>query len=454
MTNATETNMAGNNLTEDQLGSLNETIARLDYYMMGVCTITISLLGLVGNMLTIIVLTRRTMRSSTNCYLTALAIWDSIVLVGTLLLMSLPSIWPLFRDFIFAYIIAYMYPLALIAQTATIWLTVSFTVERFIAVRYPLKAASMCTINRARIVIVIVSVYSILFNICRWFEYNIDYKYDASENLIQIASNATDLGSNEMYLRIYFFYFYLPFMCVIPMVALLVINTFLIYAVKKSRLQRKDMNVRQSRENNVTIMLVSVVIVFIFCQVPALIYNMAYAFNRESILMHFSWQILSILRNFLVNVNSSVNFILYCAFGQKFRKIFMRTFCRYFLKEDEFHSITYQGTGNLNSTVHKKYMKIMQQNDANKKYNVKDRTSSTTVTRTTILSHFTPQSSFDSSGKFYRNKQHNNDSVKVYKKVEETNFLIPESEQSDVEDKTDIIVEEAKLAEENASSVK
>jgi len=35
------------------------------------------------------------------------------------------------------------------------------------------------------------------------------------------------------------------------------------------------------------------------------------------------------MRNLLVNVNSAVNFILYCAVGQKFRRVFLQTLCQF-----------------------------------------------------------------------------------------------------------------------------
>ena len=75
-------------------------------------------------------------------------------------------------------------------------------------------------------------------------------------------------------------------------------------------------------------MLVTVVMVFILCQVPALIYNMAYAMGTATE-TSASWSALSILRNFLVNLNSAVNFLLYCSLGQKFRQTFVRTFFLY-----------------------------------------------------------------------------------------------------------------------------
>ena len=301
----------------------------IDYYINGVVTNIIVVLGLIGNILTIVILSQRAMRSSTNIYLSALAWWDTIVLISTLLLIGLPGTgFKGYMNYVFAYVVSFIYPLALIAQTATIWLTVSFTVERYIAVCHPLKAASMCTISRAKIVIGGVSIGSTLYNIPRWFDYRPSWVTDPGTNASHVAVKTTSFSVNPIYVQVYFSWLYVPIMCIIPLVVLSVLNTFLILAVRRSQRQRKDMNVKQSRENNVTIMLVSVVIVFIICQVPALVYNLAYAIDRQYVMTKFGYQVLSSLRNFLVNLNSAINFLLYCALGQKFRRIFLHTFCR------------------------------------------------------------------------------------------------------------------------------
>ena len=111
-------------------------------------------------------------------------------------------------------------------------------------------------------------------------------------------------------------------------------------------------------------MLVSVVMVFIVCQVPALIYNMAYAISMATVTTSSAWNVLSTLRNFLVNLNSAINFILYCALGQKFRRTFVRTFCPCVARRarDGFHSFTSAHHGDLvNSNSHNGavYMKLM-----------------------------------------------------------------------------------------------
>lgn len=64
----------------------------IDFYLNGIMTSVVIALGLVGNTLAVIVLTRRTMHTSTNCFLTALAIWDSVVLLITLVLICLSEL--------------------------------------------------------------------------------------------------------------------------------------------------------------------------------------------------------------------------------------------------------------------------------------------------------------------------------------------------------------------------
>ncbi|XP_060576130.1 FMRFamide receptor-like [Ruditapes philippinarum] len=333
----------------------------ITYYIEGIVAVVVIILGLIGNFLTVIVLTRPTMHSSTNIFLTGLAIWDMIVLCGTLVLITLPELSKAYFSEVLPYIVVYIYPIALIAQTTTVWITVSFTVERYIAVCHPLRATSMCTTARARVVIAIVSICAVLFNLCRWFEFKIiETSETTSQNttIHKTSFSKTDFGESDIFKKIYYLYFYPFVMLIVPLSLLAILNTFLVHAVKRSRKQQITMNVRQSRENNVTLMLVSVVIVFMICQVPALVYNIAYSINETSV-EAFGWKVLSSIRNFLVTFNSAINFLLYCAFGQKFRVIFIRTFCRRLLRENDFNSFSCPGTTRIVTKLDNKKYKTM-----------------------------------------------------------------------------------------------
>ena len=129
--------------------------ATVGYVTDGILTNVIVVAGLLANALTLAVLSRPSMHSSTNSYLSALAVCDCIVLACSALLIGVPALPShLVGHYVhagpYAYVLAYVYPLALVAQTATVWLTVSFAVERYIGVQYPLRAATLCTVERAR----------------------------------------------------------------------------------------------------------------------------------------------------------------------------------------------------------------------------------------------------------------------------------------------------------------
>jgi len=129
----------------------------------------------------------------------------------------------------------------------------------------------------------VVCVVSALYNVPRWFEYRPQTQTFNDTNTTALVASTTWLVTDPIYVRVYYSWFYLPVMCIVPLVALSTINASLVLAVRRSRADRKRMNVRQCRENNVTLMLVTVVAVFIICQVrqpcPS---SAAYLFRRTS----------------------------------------------------------------------------------------------------------------------------------------------------------------------------
>ena len=254
-------------------------VLQLDFYLSGCILLPICVLGIICNSLVAVVLTNKSMRTSTNNFLLALAFFDSLLLLSTIFLICLPPLTEVYKRHVLPQIMPYMYPAALISQTCTIWITVCFTTERYIAVRYPLKATSMCTVRRARIICVTVALISVLYNMSRWLELQTEPETRANgtepvwipgTNITAYKLTHTKLGGSSLYEIIYFTALYIPFMSVVPTVALAVLNSFLIRTVHRSREERKRMGNSCSsvtKENNITIMLVSVVIVFIICQV-------------------------------------------------------------------------------------------------------------------------------------------------------------------------------------------
>jgi len=89
---------------------------------------------------------------------------------------------------------------------------------------------------------------------------------------------------------------------------------------------------RDVTEHRITVMLISVVVVFLVCQLPQAVQKLytVYLVSAHGQLTTGRSLRLAIGANFcnlLVIVNSAVNFILYSALSAKFRHTFRQTFC-------------------------------------------------------------------------------------------------------------------------------
>nr|CAD7415857.1 unnamed protein product [Timema poppensis] len=321
------------------------------------------------------------MRSSTNVYLTALAVSDLLylLLVFTLSLEYYPN----FHD-VTHHVYWQIRPFAQ-------WLTDSaseidpsllklqkgnmlnripgiFQVTRqsgsrspslsrvYIAVCHPMRGKMLCTESRARKVILVVYIACFLSTVTTPFEWIICQSYNGTA-VIHYYMDSTKLGVNETYRTAFYWFTSITFILV-PFTALGVFNSILIYIVHKSRRQRYQMtqtlfnsvfiyivhksrrqryqmtqteqrdNSTQSQENKITVTLIAVVVLFMFCQIPTALILFYTSFQeplrgstKDNVLRG-----LGNIFNFLNAVNAACNFILYCAFSDKYRRTFLTTF--------------------------------------------------------------------------------------------------------------------------------
>jgi thyrotropin-releasing hormone receptor len=125
----------------------------------------LSIIGIFGNILVILVVFKVPgMRTPTNCYLVSLALSDCIFFLATspteisyLHITATTYIFGSFGCAIFTYI-----PYLAI-NTSSLSIT-AFTIERFIGICYPLRARYICTVKRAKIIILFIWVFSIFYN--------------------------------------------------------------------------------------------------------------------------------------------------------------------------------------------------------------------------------------------------------------------------------------------------
>lgn len=126
--------------------------------------IVIFLVGMLGNILVIVVVCRtKCMHTPTNCYLLSLSVADCLVLLSA----TLPSIpepffhtgeWPWGR--VTCSVLIFLQYLGVQASSLSITM---FTIERYIAICHPMRAQRMCTVQRAKRIIIAIWIFTTLY---------------------------------------------------------------------------------------------------------------------------------------------------------------------------------------------------------------------------------------------------------------------------------------------------
>lgn len=281
--------------------------------------IFLAILGTVGNIISFVVLWRKFPRNVPNLYLKALAVADTLVLITGVMESEWIKENNLFKA-IFQVVLVFVNG---ISQLVSIWLIVALAGSRFIAVRFPIRHSEYCTKFRARCSIVVIIFVGFIFESCilggLW--------------RCETYRNNTDTGYICKYdfkkqgaLKVYASFMGLTHF-VLPAIPLLIFSVRFIRAMKNASQARiNDMNVscRQKESREVTITILVIGIVFFVSYFPFLLYTMAWLVTPVTNYFFEHWcqaDIFLSCVNIFIYLNSSVNFIIYCIYAPKFRKI-------------------------------------------------------------------------------------------------------------------------------------
>ncbi|XP_064644538.1 FMRFamide receptor-like [Lineus longissimus] len=298
--------------------------------------IIIGALGLAGNILSFLVIGRERPFTSTSILLRALAAADSIVLIGFILRNTLRRIH-YYVVLINAYMefyhltLPYLKVLRGFGKTASILLTVSVAVERFIAVCKPLKAASKCTKRNAYFTVAGVSIVSFIYRLPIPFGYKVKYYYDPCAGRLRPKYATTDLYYNPIYYVGYVTLLALVMKAIFPIAILTVMTFRILRALRKSRNIDISSSGTQNKEASLaTIRVMAVVIVFIVLELPEGLYQIigvVRIFSPQSVESYWSDPTYYISR-FLTQINCFINFFIYCATGRRFRRSVVEVFSK------------------------------------------------------------------------------------------------------------------------------
>jgi len=121
------------------LDDLDRQLAVTRLIVQKILVPSVVLFGVSGNLVNVAVLTRRSMKSSTNSYLTALAVCDILYLIFALTMTLNHYSGVSSSAWYQHYRLPFGRSLTDTASNTGIWLTLTFTVERYIGVCHPMK---------------------------------------------------------------------------------------------------------------------------------------------------------------------------------------------------------------------------------------------------------------------------------------------------------------------------
>ncbi|XP_044064657.1 thyrotropin-releasing hormone receptor [Siniperca chuatsi] len=337
------------NLTMDNMTVENDTSVQ-DNQTLGVWTdytveykvisvFLVSLIcgvGIVGNVMVIlVVLTTKHMRTPTNCYLVSLAAADLMVLTAA----GLPNITDaLYGQWVFGYAgclgITYFQYLGINASSCSI---TAFTVERYIAICHPIKAQFLCTLSRAKKIIMLVWALTSVY--CVMWLFLSDTTKLVYDNVVLLS--CAYKVSRSHYLPIYFtdfaVFYVLPLMLAMVLYGLIARILFLNPLPSDPKDSTKKWKKQASQggrmistsssstttaasRRQVTKMLAVVVILFALLWMPYRTLVVVNSFLDKAYLD--TWFLL--FCRLCIYLNSAINPVIYNAMSQKFRAAFKK----------------------------------------------------------------------------------------------------------------------------------
>lgn len=364
----------------------DEFLDNILFWVEGVLQCCMAFMGLIGNIISAIILSREEMRNSFNLLLIALICFDSWYLFGSIL-ESFRRIFHLdteLHTLLFPYI---LYPLQFISMAGSIFMTVGISLERYIAVHYPIdynqsmNSPEACRRRLMKYVFPVIFL-SFLFNIPKFLEARIGYELTGPTNQSRVIEvnhgmyngsvavfidgsyyklehgqgvnhtvdqlkelfevpvvEVTELRREPAYAIYYNNWTRLLILGIIPAIMLVYLN-YKIYKDIKLRQSRRRQSMsqvtinhqaRRRHEDNLAVVFMGIVLVFLVTHSLRILLNLhemivirdAMECSRAGQRSFPLWSIVTaVFSHFLLVLNSSINMVIYCKLNPAFRILF------------------------------------------------------------------------------------------------------------------------------------
>ncbi len=293
-------------------------------FIMSYVSGAIIVLGLIGNTLAFIIYSRSSMRwSITSLYFRVLSVTESMMLIGGLLSMSIPSMsnynWIAISRASCKIVVA----MTRCSCYCSCWLLLFMSIDRLVGVFFPLRYTQICSKYRAKLgmiitIIIVVIPVGVFYGI-------------TLENNVQKMSCGISAEYTWFFHNIFQF-LDLTLLNLVPTVFLVSVNLATVIkislAARSSQMTKNSSSDKERQVASSTFILLSASLVYVLCTMPWSTRFLAFHAFQKANRPHAGTQfyLYSSICQVFYFLNHAVNFFLYCIHGSEFRRELMALF--------------------------------------------------------------------------------------------------------------------------------
>jgi len=240
-------------------------IPYFEFFVEGILLVIVASFGIVGSVCSFVVFSTQAVHKTFHNLLLLLSVFDMVYLLTAVPLFSVPQLFssPAINHLV-VLSLPHLLPVAHIGMVGSIFSTLALSVERYLAVVHPFTVYRQKFSSRHFVVPVV--VYSIVFNLPKFFELKTSCSSSSPfstsnssqpgwsscpEEDQKIHLEAREIRTNSWYLNIYMLWLSTIFNIILPIIALVLLNTFITRTIEQHLENLDQIRMRPTHDSSV-----------------------------------------------------------------------------------------------------------------------------------------------------------------------------------------------------------
>lgn len=300
----------------------------------GYASFAICCFGVPTNLVNIVILTRRNLRSPINCILAGIAIADVLTMLCympySVHFFILHGVARTKDKYTYGWVwyMAIHSGLSITTHTISIWLGVCMSVVRYVYIKSMGNNKSIMKVQNS--VIIVIAVYAL--TVLSYLPVYILYKVEKINGTIRLEGLSNLGASDSTWLQKMAAWIFILVGKVLPCILICVFGGLLVKSLHESKkrtltLKGAQCASRLKQHKRTTIMLLAIIVMYIVTQLPSSI--LVVMCLCDETFMRETYMLFAETLDLMSLINSSANFCMYCAMSRQFRDCLMEMACEH-----------------------------------------------------------------------------------------------------------------------------